>query len=276
MVRRKKRSAYLVKQRDRFNIPTPTSLLPHLKLVELLGVTYVFGHVESTKGLLWVVGKDTSLFDYFLPEKWRYTPRDKLADSNEIYHTHTKDNIHLAWRVSHVGTHPDLDPYREDDKKSIDFGYNCPFEEVSFAIDLSRKGIPTTYPRAIYMSGSESMPLDHHMDARRYEHFKDLLTPDGERILCQDHFYVIIWGYWNGPDESLALNDGDYYNGINALQAYRKGILCESKYIKLMRTTKKKLATVGFEDLNYRGTHLLLSLDRMDKLIIDHDGMPKV
>lgn len=275
-VRQKKRRTYLVKQRDRFNIPTPTNLPPYLKLVNVLGVEYIYGHVESTKGLLWIVGKDASLFDYFLPEKWRHTSRDRLADSHEIYHTKTKDNIHLAWRISRVGTCPNLDPFRKEEKRILDYGYNCPFEEVSLAIELSSKGIHTTYPRAIYMSGSESGALNQHTDTSRYEHYKNLLTPEGERILCQGHYYITIWGYWNGPDESLALKDGDYYKGINALQAYRTGILSKSEYFKLMRITKKRLAEVGFEDINYRGTHLVLSLNSMDELIMDSDGIPDV
>lgn len=28
-------------------------------------------------------------------------------------------------------------------------GFNSPFEEFSIALDLARRGVPTTYPRAI-------------------------------------------------------------------------------------------------------------------------------
>ena len=276
LMKQRRRSTYLVKQRDRFSIPTPTDLPPHLRLVHILDVAYIFGHTESTKGLLWVVGKDAGLFEYFLPEKWRNTPRIKLSNSRAVYHTLTKDNIHLAWVVSRMGEQPDMDPFKRDEKTSIDYGFNSPFEEVALALDLNRKGIPTVYPRAIYMTGSKSQILDHYKDDRRYERYRDLQTFDGEPILRRDHDYITIWGYWNGPDEMLASKDGDYYKGMDALRAYRKGILSETDYVSLMQNTTMRLKEAGIEDLNLRGTHLLLSLDSSGRLVLDDRGAPEV
>ena len=65
-----RRHSYLDDQRDRF---TPTPLPSHLHSQEVLGVPYIHGHVESTGGQLWVVGRNARLFDYFLPERWRKT-----------------------------------------------------------------------------------------------------------------------------------------------------------------------------------------------------------
>ncbi len=57
----------------------------HLRATSVLGVDYIFGHAESTGGLLWVVGRDPDLFNYFLPERWRRTPKKKLSSRNEIF-----------------------------------------------------------------------------------------------------------------------------------------------------------------------------------------------
>jgi hypothetical protein len=96
----------------------------------------------------------------------------------------------------------------------------------------------------------------------------------GDPILKKDHNYIIIWGYWNGPDEKLAEKDGDYLEGISALQAYRNGIITRKEYIALLRKKEERLANVGIEDLHLRGSHVLLSLDRTGMLIRDAEGVP--
>ena len=276
MVKKAKRADYLKRQRDRFAIEIPKKFHPHLKHVNILAVDYVYGHVESTGGRLWVVGKDPYLFDYFLPERWEETPRTKISVSSEMYHTVTKDNIHLVWKVSKVGLQPDMDPFKEDEERILEYGYDSPFEEVSLAIELSSKGIATTYPRAIYMTGNKREISSNLSDDSRYETHKDYITPDGTPILEKNRDYIIIWGYWNGPDEKLAAKDGDYYEGINALYAYKEGIITQGKYITLLQIAKEKLSKVGIEDLNLRGKHLLISFDNKGTLITNSQGMPEV
>ena len=85
-------------------------------------------------------------------------PAHGSAQRYEIYETVTKDNVHLVWRVSRVGQIPDADPFVRREKRILDYGYNSPFQEFSIAMELSRKGMETTYPRAIYMTGQ---PIDH-------------------------------------------------------------------------------------------------------------------
>lgn len=276
MVRKAKRAAYLKRQRDRFVVETPKKFPPHLKHINILGVDYVYGHVESTKGRLWVVGKDPDLFDYFLPERWEQTPRTKISVFSEMYYTVTKDNIHLVWKVSGVGSQPDMDPFREDEKRILEHGYNSPFEEISIAIEVSRKGIPTIYPRAIYMTGNKTEISNELSDNSRYEKHKNYVTPDRIPILKKKRGYITIWGYWNGPDEKLAAKDGDYYEGIDALLAYREEIISQEEYITSLQIAKERLSKVGIEDLNLRGNHLLLSLDSTGTLITDAQGIPEI
>ncbi|MBU1076122.1 MAG: hypothetical protein KKH98_02435 [Spirochaetes bacterium] len=276
-INKDKRHQYLKKQVNRFDINIKEiKFPPNLYPVKIFGVDYVYGHSESTNGKLWVVGRDSKLFDYFLPERWESTPRTKLSISNEIYYTLTKDKIHLVWKVSNVGIQPDIDPYKEDERKILKYGYNSPFEEVSIAIELNKKGIRIVYPRAIYMTGSEVNIPESLTDTSRYKSHKHLITPDKIPVLKKDYNYIIIWGYWNGPIERLAVKDGDYYNGINALDAYRKKIITLNQYISLIKRKKEKLARVGIQDLNLRGNHLLLSLDQKGSLVTDNQNLPDV
>lgn len=275
-IKQVKRIKYHQKQKDRFLMSYSNNFPPQLRQVDIMGIDYIFGHVESTNGLLWVVGKDPDLFDYFLPERWESTPRTKLSEFHEIYYTLTKDYINLVWKVSKVGIQPDMDPFKEDEKKILDYGFNSPFEEISIALELSRRNVRTVYPRAIYMYGNKITISDSIFDKSRYVSHRKYLLPNGTPILRKNHRYIIIWGYWNGPDERLASKDGDYQEGINPLNAYKEGMISEEEYIALLKTKKERLAKVGIEDLNLRGTHLLLSLDSNSVLLRDKNGIPEM
>jgi hypothetical protein len=264
-----RRTDYLQRQKDRFRISIPKTFHPHLKHVNILGVDYVYGQVESTKGRLWVAGRDPHLFDFFLPEKWEQTPRTKISTYQATYYTVTKDHIHLVWKVSRVGLFPDMDPFKNDEKDILEHGYNSPFEEFSIALEMADKGIPTIYPRAIYMSGNKTRIPKHLLDKSRYKSHARIKTPDRRKVLVRDHEYVVIWGYWNGPDDKLATKDGDYYEGVDTLRAYREGIISEQDYIALLQRTRKKLRRVGVEDLYTRGSHFLISIDSRGNIVRD-------
>jgi len=273
--RRRRRSTYLLKQKQRFE-PLPGRKLPeHLSATRVLGVDYIYGPVSTTGGALWVVGNEPELFDYFLPENWEGTPRKRLSQTHGMYYTVTRDHIHVVWSLSHVGQKPDADPFHRHGRRMLDYGYNSPFEKFALALELRDKGIPAIYPRAVYMAG-EAAPLPEEMrDGRRYRSHAPLLTPDGRPALRPDRDYFMIWGYWNGPDERLAALDGDYYEGISALQAHRCGVLSLEQYNEVMNRHRQRLAAAGFEDLSLSGKHALLSL-RMGELVRTADGRPEV
>ena len=266
-IRALKRKAYLVRQARRFE--AREEFPPHLSPVRIFGVDYVYGHIESTAGALWVVGKDPELFDYFLPEKWRRTQRTRLSLISQVYDTVTKDNVHLVWRVSRIGEQPDMDPFKDDENRILGYGYNSPFEEVALAMELTARGIETIYPRAIYMTGEAAKLPAGLSDERRFENHAHVVMPDGRRALRPDHDYIIIWGYWNGPDELLAEKDEEYYTGVNALSAYRDGLMAQDVYLRLMQSARQRLTAVGIEDLNLRGNHLILSIDKQGRLAGD-------
>ena len=269
-----KRQVYLVKQAHRFE--SAEDLPGGLTQVTIMGVEYVYGQVASTGGRLWVVGRDPALFEYFLPEKWRKTPRTQLSASHRTYHTITKDAIHLVWWVSHVGGRPRADMPAVDEQAVLDHGYNSPFEEIALSMALTRSGMDTTYPRAIYMTGRKSAGSVDVEDDSRYISHEALRTPEGHPVLGRRHDHILIWGYWNGPDEVLAAKDEQIYTGIDASAALGEGRITEEEYTRVMESTRRRLADAGIEDLNPTGRHVLLSLDRSGRLVAGPEGMPMV
>ena len=263
-----RRHSYLDHQRDRFKeAPLPA----HLKAIQVFGVPYIFGHVESTGGYLWVVGKDPNLFDYFLPERWRKTPSKKLSAENEVYYTLTKDNVHIVWKTSKVGERPVVpfpDPQAE---KAEAFGYNSPFEEFAIAHFLNNGGVPTVYPRAIYMTGSTK--LEQSMDTRRFISHAGVRTSDGMPVLREDRNYITIRGYYNGPDRWVAEHDSQLYRPLDLLQAFASSLLNKSDYMKTFDGVKRNLQKAGYDGSLLSGNDILVTLDPKAELVKDAQGL---
>ncbi|MBN2712300.1 MAG: hypothetical protein JXR97_07660 [Planctomycetes bacterium] len=192
-IRSRNRKEYLKRQANRFSVKAEVP--KHFYSVSIMGVNYIYRPIQSTGGALWVVGRDPELFDFFLPEKWRRTPRIKLSSHSQTYHTCSKDNVNLVWRVSRIGEIPDMDPFRPEEQRILEAGYNSPFEEFALNRYLTDKGVLTTYPRAIYMTGSLSEIRASLKDEHKYESHKNIIMPDGEPLLRADRDYILIWGF---------------------------------------------------------------------------------
>jgi hypothetical protein len=275
-VRSKHRRHYLQHMARRFETTVNKAMPVHLTRTQVLGVDYVFGHAESTGGWLWVVGKDPDLFNYFLPERWRRTPKQSLADTGQVFYTRTKDNIHLVWRVSRVGDLPAPAVADDRSRRIMEHGFNCPFEEFALALEMTRAGIKTIYPRAIYMTGHGAGAPRAIADARPYREFAGLHSPDGHALLAEDHEYITIWGFWNGPDEMLAVQDGQYYRGVNVEQALREGLISKETAADLLDRARQRMLRCGFEDLNLKPDHLLISFTPDNDLVKDTLGKPQL
>lgn len=274
-VRSVHRQRYLEHMARRFDVPAAYPLPPHLKSTTVLGIDYIFGHAESTGGLLWVAGKDPDLFNYFLPERWRRTPKESLSPTGQVFKTRTKDNINLVWRVSRLGDTPFL-ASSEKLREKIEHGYNSPFEEFACAIELGRARVRTVYARAIYMTGHKAGTPRNVTDHRRYAQLKLLLTPDGQPVVSEDHEYITLWGFWNGPDELLALHDGQYYRGVDCEQACQQELIRPELAAELVAQVRLQLQRAGFEDLNLKADHLLISFNSENKMALDTLGRPEV
>ncbi len=269
-VKNSRRHSYLDDQRDRF-IPTP--LPNYLSSMEIMGVPYIYGHAESTGGHLWVVGKNARLFDYFLPERWRKTPSIKLSDRKEVFYTVTKDNIHLVWKASRVGEVPDEKEERYHPGLGR-IGINSPFEEFAIAHELAQRGIPCVYVRAIYMTGS--IKIESSSDVRKYESHKHILDPEGNPVLQENHNYIMIHGYYNGPDEWVAEQKGPLYKSVDLERAVKEGLIDESQNRKLLERVKENLKKVNYDGSLLKPDDLLLSMDNKGKIVRDKLGDPLV
>jgi hypothetical protein len=272
-----RRALYLRHQRDRFASPTTFKHPSHLKPMRIHEVDYVWGRADSTHGMLWVVGHDPDLFDYFMPERWRRTPSKRLSATNESYYTLTKDRINLVWKFSRVGEQADANSAGRCKGEVMAHGYNSPFEEVSIALALKAKGLDTTYPRAIYMSGLESARAELYApDDRRYKAQQKMLAPDGHPVLRAGHNYMTIWGFWNGLDEILASKDQAYCRGVNLQEATQNGIITAREAKQLLQREQRKLAAAGYRDLLPKPTHYLLSLRHSGSVVLGADNKPTV
>lgn len=269
-VKNTRRHSYLDNQRDRF-IPTP--LPDHLSGMEIFGVPYIYGHAESTGGHLWVVGRNARLFDFFLPERWRKTPSIKLSESRDIFYTLTKDNVHLIWETSRVGEMP-ADEEQDYHPKVREYGINSPFEEFAIAHELNQLGIPCVYVRAIYMTGSSK--IEASGDTRRYESHKAILDPEGNPILQEDHNFITIRGYYNGPDEWVAKQTGPLYEPIDLVKAVNKGIIDNAQCMSMLNKVQENLRKVHYDGSLLTPKDLLLAINDKGEIEKDSSGSPLV
>src|SRR5208337_4615214 len=139
-------------------------------------------------------------------------------------------------------------------------------------LELGRNGVRTVYPRAIYMTGRPRGPARQVSDERRYAALAEFRTPDGEPVARKEYDYITIWGFWNGPDELLAAQDGKFYEAFNAKRAFTHKLISEQTLTELTQTVARRLGRCGFEDLNPKPDHLLISFDAGQKLVLDTLG----
>lgn len=269
-VKNTRRHSYLDDQRDRF---TPTPLPDHLFNAEVFGVPYIYGHAESTGGHLWVVGNNARLFDYFLPERWRKTPAIRLSKTKEVYYTVTKDNVYIVWETSMVGEMPD--EYADEYTAAIrELGINSPFEEFAIAHKLNQLGVPCAYVRAIYMTGSKK--IESSTDNRKYESHENILDPEGNPILQENHNYITIRGYYNGPDHWVADQKGPLHVPVDLGKAVINGLINKSQCNVLLDKVKDNLRHVNYDGTLLKPDDLLLATSGNDEIVKDDTGNPLV
>ena len=270
LVKDLRRHTYLDHMRDRF---VETALPSHLKVVEIMGVPYIWGHVESTGGNLWVVGRNPELYDYFLPERWRKTPCRPLSERHGVYYTVSKDGVHLVWKTSRVGEIPPPEPSPELTELARELGINSPFEAVTIAHRLNQAGIPTVYGRAIYMTGSAK--LEKAVDRRRYDSHADILTPDGFPILREDRNYITIRGYFNGSDSYVASHEARLYRPVDLAKAVQEGITNQAQALRIVQATTARLQDEGYDGRLLKLNDLIFGIDEDGTLLTDACGEPE-
>ncbi len=260
---------YLDRVRD---VAARTTLPAHLAAASVFEVDYAFGRVESTGGALWVRARDAALFEFFLPERWRQTPRIRLHPAHETFATRTKDNVDLVWKVSRVGESAG----GGDDaleRRALEHGVNSPFEEIALAVLLEDAGVPVIAPHGIYRTGHASHLEDRTLDWRRYRTHERFRMPDGEPVLRSDHDYVTLWRYGGG--ERLAGDEEEaYYGAVSGEEALRRGLVAAAERDALLERVRAQVAAAGVEVLALLPRQLLLPLDAAGRLLRDGDGLP--
>ena len=269
-VKYQRRHTYLDDQRDRF---TEAPLPPFLVQSEIFGVPYVHGHVESTDGLLWVVGRNPRLFDYFLPERWRRTPCQPLSANHEVFYTVTKDNVHVVWKTSRVGEKSQPGEGGGLTAFIDGYGFNSPFEEFATALFLSNNGVPTVYVRAIYMTGSEK--VEPVTDPQHYETHRRIHGFDHRPVLREDRNYITIKGFFNGPDPWVATHEGQLYKPYDLDRAVAGGILNRGEAIKLLVVTRSRLKNIGYDGTLLGLNDILIAVDPSGVIVMDAEGRPE-
>ena len=242
----------------------PTSVPgPRLDRMTIFGVDYLYGRAPDG-GRLWVLGNDPDLFDYFMPERWRRTPRVRLSAVNEVYRTCTRDDVHVVYRRSRVGTRPRVDPLLERGSAIREHGYNSPFEEVAIAERLRPMGISTTVPRAIFRTAHRSTKARYLEDDRRFLDHRHVTTPEpeSEPILTPDHDYYTISDYDRGEIQATSA-DGAGTTGADLEQALEDAVLGREEHDELLLRTFERLHRIGLrsEGLDSREIVLLQGAD---------------
>ena len=242
----------------------------HFVRMRIFGVDYVSGTVQDG-GRLWVVGQNPDLFDYFVPDRWRRTPRLKLSPSNEVYRTRTRDNIHVVYRRSRVASRPRVDPLTETGRRLREYGYNSPFEEVVIAEHLRQLGVPTIFPRAVYRTDNPSTRAAYLRDLRRITDHAELQTPGDppDPILSPDFDYYTIWGYFRGfgpgPD-----HEGE--PGTDLEQAKETGLLTDAEQGAISDRMQRTLERLGLADAQIADSDIQVYLDLEGRVCRDARG----
>ncbi len=240
-------------------------LPPGLQRVNILGVDYVYGATPNG-GMLWTVGNDPALFEFFLPDRWRRTPRIRMALTREVCRTRTRDNIHVVYRQSRVGERPHVDPFYASGKRIREFGYNSPFEEIAVAEALRRAGMTTIHPRAIYRTGTQSIKAGYLLDDRRYELYREVRTPEREQVLSPRHDYYLIWGLWRGVDPQGSAGF------VDLRKAREDELISPEQHERVLGDLQHRLIANGFLDSSREDDEYLLLLDRHGQLLRDERG----
>jgi hypothetical protein len=243
------RARYWELQSHRLPSAGDGSLPPHLRRMKIFGVNYIYGTAPNG-GKVWTVGTDPDLFDYFLPDRWRRTPRVKLALNNEVYRTRTRDNIHVVYRRSRVGERPHTDPFYEYGRRVREHGYNSPFEEVAIAEHLRAAGLSSTYPRAIYRTGHESTKVGYIRDPGRYRTHADIVTPEPEcePVLSPYYDYYTISGYFRGIDPQKHYRQHGHWGFIDLEKAREDRLLTDAQAAQVLDLTRRRLRAIHFPD----------------------------
>jgi hypothetical protein len=193
----------------------------------------------------------------------------RLSDSNDVHYTLTKDQVHLVWKVSRVGEHATA--AAGDRVGAARRGFNSPFEECAIARELAEAGIPTTSIRAIYRTGTRK--LEPSPDHSRYDSHRGLHCPDGSAVLRDSSNYILISGYFNGPDDWVAQHDGALLRPLDLRRAVEEGRIPAADAQFAVRSMRARLGRAGFDGGLLEERDLLIAIEPDGRVQHDASGV---
>jgi hypothetical protein len=234
----------------------------HLRPVSVFGVDYLCGPTPDG-GRLWVVGREEGLFDYFLPDRWRRTPRVKLSVTGEVYRTGTRDHVDIVYRRSRVGFRPRVDPLIPASRGIRESGYNSPFEEFAIAERLREMGVRTTWPRAIFHTGHETAQAPRLRDARRFAEHSRFAVPGEppEPVLLDGRDYYTIWDAFRGADPPRGVGRDAACGGIALLRARDDGLITSDEADEALARVRERLRVRGLPADGLAGEECVVTFD---------------
>jgi hypothetical protein len=124
------------------------------------------------------------------------------------------------------------------------------------------------------MTGTKK--IEASTDRRKYASHRDLLDPEGEPVLQEDHNYITIRGYYNGPDEWVAEHGNALYTPLDLAKALDRGLIEEGLCQWHLDMIKEKLHRNGFDGSSLKLNDLLVALDSNSGFLKDAAGEPLV
>ena len=139
-VRSANRQLYLKHMARRFEADAAKPMPAHLHATNVLGVDYIFGRAESTGGLLWVVGKDPDLFNVFPAGTLAAHAQEKALRAQPVFlHAHQGQHQSGLESFAHGRTRRWLTQSERTAGGGAGHGFNSPFEEFAFALEMGRQ-----------------------------------------------------------------------------------------------------------------------------------------
>jgi hypothetical protein len=85
--------------------------------------------------------------------------------------------------------------------------------------------------------------------------------------------YAALGGWRTTEGDSIARKEYDY---VNASRAFANKLISSEMLDQLMRQKAARLLRCGFEDLNPKPDHLLISFEPSEKIVLGPQGKPEV
>jgi hypothetical protein len=118
--------------------------------------------------------------------------------------------------------------------------------------------------------------MEKSNDIRKYQSHRDIHDSEGNPILKEDHNYITIRGYYNGPDEWVPKHEDSLYTPVDLSRALRQGIIDKEQQMSHLQGIINRLEEAGYDGTLLRPNDLLLAVDKDVSIMTGPFGEPEV